>query len=381
MHRKRLSRDVLLPVLIMLVLGGAGCSSTSSMPDCPGHSIPISPISSPSWHPAGQLLTYNLVPLSRIEFPNGADCSGRQVFDFSGAGVYGFAPDSMATTKLLSQQVSDPSWAPAGDRLVFEDGSDIYTMHFDGVEFDTGSIAQLTFDGGNFDPAWSFDGTSIAYERVGCAGPSPTLDSTSCAVLLMTPSGANKRALVNGRWPAWTSDSQSIIFVGLQYELYEVNLDDTTISRLTYLSQSSSGIHNSHPSVSPDGTLIAFASQPRNGSVNIWLVNADGSNPRKLTSEGTLDRFYWSPDSQRIVYVSYRTTDWTEINGSLWVVNILSGEKTLIAKGVHGPMSDNRRSDPSGHSSQIGARSRRRSANSRQSRLSVKLTPHRPARF
>ena len=150
----------------------------------------------------------------------------------------------------------------------------------------------------------------------------------------MTPSGASKTALVVGRWPAWMNDSQRIVYVGLQYQLFVVALADTAIAQLTNLSQSSPGIHNNHPSVSPDGSLIAFASQDRNGPLNIWTVEADGSSPRQVTSEGTLDRFYWSPDSKSILYVSYRATDWSDENGSLWIVDVASKQRRLVIKGT-----------------------------------------------
>ena len=53
---------------------------------------------------------------------------------------------------------------------------------------------------------------------------------------------------------------------------------------------------------SPDGKQIAFISD-RDGSDNVWIMNADGSNPKQITKE---KRFMftsptWSPDGQYIV--------------------------------------------------------------------------------
>jgi Tol biopolymer transport system component len=62
---------------------------------------------------------------------------------------------------------------------------------------------------------------------------------------------------------------------------------------------------DAHAQYSPDGTKIAFESS-RSGNSEIWVGNADGSNPFQLTFIGApvsgLPR--WSPDSKRIVFHS-----------------------------------------------------------------------------
>ena len=62
-----------------------------------------------------------------------------------------------------------------------------------------------------------------------------------------------------------------------------------------------------HPDYSPKGDAVAFMST-RSGSTEIWLSNADGSNPRQLTSmEGPLTANpRWSPDGTTILFDSRR---------------------------------------------------------------------------
>jgi Tol biopolymer transport system component len=60
------------------------------------------------------------------------------------------------------------------------------------------------------------------------------------------------------------------------------------------------------PEYSPDGKRIAFASH-RSGSQELWVSNADGSNPVQLTSSGgpLTDNARWSPDGQSILFDSH----------------------------------------------------------------------------
>ena len=59
------------------------------------------------------------------------------------------------------------------------------------------------------------------------------------------------------------------------------------------------------PTWSPDGTRIAFASD-RDGDFDVYLMNADGSGVRQVTTEPRDDRYpAWSPDGTRIAYRGY----------------------------------------------------------------------------
>jgi Tol biopolymer transport system component/DNA-binding winged helix-turn-helix (wHTH) protein len=60
-----------------------------------------------------------------------------------------------------------------------------------------------------------------------------------------------------------------------------------------------------HPAISPDGRSLAFVSD-RSGSPEVWISQADGTSPRKLTSFGGpyTNSPSWSPDSRRILFTT-----------------------------------------------------------------------------
>jgi Tol biopolymer transport system component/imidazolonepropionase-like amidohydrolase len=132
-----------------------------------------------------------------------------------------------------------------------------------------------------------------------------------------------------GTWMALdvSPDGRTIVF-GLLGDLYTLPIGGGTAKRLT------SGMAWDHqPRFSPDGKRIAFTSD-RSGTENVWMMNADGSNPRPVTREA--NRFSnspaWSPDGQWIV-VRRRLTDVSSLGTvEVWMYSVLGGSGVQITK-------------------------------------------------
>lgn len=81
------------------------------------------------------------------------------------------------------------------------------------------------------------------------------------------------------------------------------------------------------PVFSPDGKSIAFASNRDGGQWRIYVINADGTNLRRLTS-GPMDLTpTWSPDGNWIAFASTRGGQF-----DIWMVDIHGGNLTQITK-------------------------------------------------
>jgi Tol biopolymer transport system component len=87
-----------------------------------------------------------------------------------------------------------------------------------------------------------------------------------------------------------------------------------------------------HPRFSPDGKQLAFVSD-RGGSQELWLADADGGNPKQLTSLGAyiMGSPRWSPGGQQIAFHA-RVPDTQQI----YVLDVAGGLPRQITNEVRG---------------------------------------------
>src|SRR5882762_317537 len=88
-------------------------------------------------------------------------------------------------------------------------------------------------------------------------------------------------------------------------QIYVMNSDGSAVTRLTY-----SGANDDYPRWSPNGMKILFQSDRDNqstGYMDIYVMNGDGSGVTRLTSDPNDDSMAtWSPDGSKIVFQSMR---------------------------------------------------------------------------
>ncbi len=88
---------------------------------------------------------------------------------------------------------------------------------------------------------------------------------------------------------------------------------------------------DSQPVFSPDGKTIAFVSD-RSGSENLWIMAADGTEPRKITSLGSrfeLASPAWSPDGSHVI-VAKRS--WGQRTNEIWAYSLDGGKGVRLTR-------------------------------------------------
>ena len=171
---------------------------------------------------------------------------------------------------------------------------------------------------------WSSDRPDVAVVREG-----GTVDG-------LTPG----RAVITGTTP-WGKSAKSDVFVvgdmllasnrGGSFGIYQLRIGGPT--GLVPLLQDSAS--NVQAAFSPDRTRIAFSSN-RSGSFDLYIMDADGRNVRRLTIDSANEgEPWWTPDGTNIVFTSTRGTT-TQIA----ITPVEGGESrvlTTTAGGNHSP--------------------------------------------
>jgi Tol biopolymer transport system component len=222
----------------------------------------------------------------------GSPCSGRDcIMRISPSG--GFP----ATVGLGSH----PAWSPDGQRIAFADGTDIYTIKWDGTD------RQLVLD-------WSLDVEAVSWAPSGdrLAAALGVCDLGECRVdihvIVLGPSGAQSVMNITpdafpDRNPAWSPDGTRIAFDTSRdsnNDVFTMGVDGSNRERLT-----TDPAGDGDPNWAPSGNAIAFTSG-RDGADAIYTMNADGTAQTRRSVEGRSRQPAWSPNGTRIVFSGIR---------------------------------------------------------------------------
>lgn len=223
------------------------------------------------------------------------------------------------------------TWSPDGRRIAFVTYCcrgrvvEVNVMNADG-----GGQRKLSgdwgFETGLWPPAWSPDGRRIAFVRGRGAHKYGNAERDS-DIYLANADGSGRRRLTQSPQrdgdPVWSPDGRRLAFVRVRYgvgdrllgfgDIYLVNADGSglrrlvrAISPLVRMPGGPTWGFSANPAWSPDGRRIAFVSN-RDGSDDIFVVNADGSGLRNLTrSRGNDHNPVWSPDGREIAFQGRR---------------------------------------------------------------------------
>jgi CxxC motif-containing protein (DUF1111 family) len=227
-----------------------------------------------------------------------------------------------------------PAFSADGARIVFSNSGNLWVVNNDGTNPNA-----ITFDGTDFTPTWSPDGTTIAFTRI---------TGGVAQVFTITPIGTNdtnlsNNPLVNDGMPVYSPDGTKIAFVRSPTlnnptgKIWTMNANGSGQTAVT------TGLGNDErPTYSPDGTTIAFSTN-RDGNYEIYKIPAIGGVATRLTNNAASDRNpSWAPDNSAIAFGSNRSgtmnlwavapdgTNPTQINGN----NDGGGDQPYYTKDV-----------------------------------------------
>jgi Tol biopolymer transport system component len=188
---------------------------------------------------------------------------------------------------------------------------------------------------GDSDPAWTPNGTRIAYD---CRDPDPYYSTIYYKDISGGPetqlTGAGEPA-PDYQHPAYSPDGSQIAYAkkdGAWYHIYvRLAAGGAETPVTTGTAGPGTGFYGDfYPAWSPDGQWLAFGSSRGDlqyGLYDIWVVGAGGSNLKRVTSQGAPDTGWptWSADGNVLVF-SQNNEIWrvARAGGSSW------GSPTLL---------------------------------------------------
>ncbi|MFQ6040189.1 MAG: carboxypeptidase regulatory-like domain-containing protein, partial [Candidatus Poribacteria bacterium] len=238
--------------------------------------------------------------------------------------------------ELTNSADKSPCWSPDGAKIVFQGKGQgreggawkIYTMNANGA-----GIRNISQNAENdIMPAWSPDGTMIAFVHWDILGEP--------AIYVMDANGSNRRRITDcdeEGAPTWSPDSSKIAFVkktkmgeAVEFEeeavranldIYVVNADGTNESQLT------KGKKNEiAPAWSPDGSKLSYTIVSGSGIADVYVIDLySGQTERVSSSSGFNGYSCWSPDGTKIAFSSNR-------NGSfgIYMADADGGNETVV---------------------------------------------------
>ena len=198
-------------------------------------------------------------------------------------GIFIASLDGSSLVQITLGDGTHPRWSPDGTRIAYtcENGQDVCVINADGSE-----RANLTADSERADlyPSWTPDGRIVFMSE----RDAPEEGGRFSGIYIMDADGGNVTRLTGDEnaynaYPSVSPDGERIVYesdrdVPVGSELYVMDIDGGNQTRIT-----NDPAWNQNPVWSPDGTRILYAANYGDGNIDLYQINADGTNRFRLT--------------------------------------------------------------------------------------------------
>jgi TolB protein len=216
------------------------------------------------------------------------------IADYDGYGERPLAPNG--SINLM------PAWSPDARSLAYLSFKSGYPDLFRAFPFERRPEQILAaFAGLNSSPAWSPDGRLLALTL--------SKDGNPEIYTLNLVTGVFRRLTRHpgiDTDPTWAPNGRELAFVSDRTgrpSLFVMDAEGANVRQLTQ------GGYHTQPRWSPRGDTIVYSA--RHGTHDLWAVNPDGSQPRRLTAgPGDNQSPAWAPNGRHLVFQSNRLGSW-----------------------------------------------------------------------
>jgi TolB protein len=252
-------------------------------------------IAEPAWSPDGR----------QIAFTGGYDGEPRERSSMSlyVAAAHGRGARKLASCGLCAKQWGGQlGWSPDGKWIAFSRDTGLSGQESLWIVAAAGGKPRRLTDCHTCTdviPVWSPDGKLLVFQRNGPLGDS---------LYTVHPDGSGLTRIASGSEPKWSPDGRKIAFDLSPDSIGVANADG---SHVHVLLSGGPGSGPGDPSWSPDGRKLVFFNtpgQPGRYRAEVWTMNADGSDKKRLYRAGCCVDIWappiWSPDGRRIAFAA-----------------------------------------------------------------------------